>query len=277
MNVNLNQQLREIVAQFQDFAFLVDFDGTLVDLVPNPRKITVPDDLISDLNAISHSKYCAFAIVTGRPLAQLDNFLGGLSMNAVGSHGAECRPSYGSTIQLLTSHIPTEICEAVHHLSNQHSCYFEDKASSLSLHLPFTHAADDIMVEILHAIGKDQHNYLIRKVGRTYEILQSGITKGSGIVHLMKQPGFSGRRPVYIGDDVNIDESLHVVTKMNGVLIPTKHIHHQVPHSNAHALETEDVRKMVAELSSVAQHMPAHDMHFSKNLELAGTQLPKNT
>lgn len=262
MNVNFQLQLREIVAQFQGFAFLVDFDGTLVDLVPNPRKICVPDDLISDLNGISLSKSCAFAIVTGRPLAQLDGFLGGLSMNAVGSHGAECRPFYGSTIQLLTSRIPTEICEAVHLVSDQHSCFFEDKESSLSLHLPFTHASDDIMAELLNAIGKDQACYHIRKVGRTYEILQKGITKGSGILHLMKQPGFSGRRPIYIGDDVNIDESLNVVSKMDGVLIPTRHIHHQAPHSIAHALETEDVRKMVAELSSVAKHIPAHDMHF---------------
>ncbi len=249
MIINFHQQLQEIVAQHQDFAFLVDFDGTLVDLVPNPSKITVPDNLVKDLNVISHAKNCAFAIVTGRPLAQLDNFLGGLLLNAVGSHGAECRPSHGSTIQHLAACLPKDICEAVYHVSERHSCFFENKASSLSLHLPFTHAGDDIMAEILHAIGKDQTDYHIRKVGRTYEIMQKGITKGSGILHLMKQSGFYGRRPVYIGDDVNIDESLHVVTNMDGILIPTIHIHHHITQSNAQALETVDVRKMVGVLA----------------------------
>lgn len=249
MAENLKKQAQEFISRFRDVAFLVDFDGTLVDLVPHPDKVDVPQELRCDLDIIAQTEECAFAIVTGRPLAQLDKFLNGVSVAALGGHGAEFRVHRNAEIQPMASSIPPSLCEAIQDVSDRHSCYFENKAYGLSLHLPFMHSDDDIGSELLAALGSHRQKYLIRKVGRTYEILQSGVTKGSGILHLLRQPRFSGRKPVYIGDDAHIDGTLHVVTDMGGVLIPARHLHHHAAQSTELTLETADVREWVSLLS----------------------------
>jgi trehalose 6-phosphate phosphatase len=53
----------------------LDFDGTLVDLAPQPEEIVVPPELITLLQRIQQESNGALAIVSGRPLDQLDFFL----------------------------------------------------------------------------------------------------------------------------------------------------------------------------------------------------------
>jgi len=112
-------------------------------------------------------------------------------------------------------------------------------------------AKRDIEAEFAAALQDRRSDFIIRKVGRTYEILQRGVTKGTGIERFMELPAYRGRKPVYIGDDVHIDDSLVKVTKMEGQLVPVRYMHHENPEQryDANALCSEDVRKLISLLA----------------------------
>ncbi|HUY68671.1 MAG TPA: trehalose-phosphatase [Alphaproteobacteria bacterium] len=217
---SLSSRLRQLIDKRDQAAFLFDFDGTLVELVPDPDKVEVPPALIAALRAIAGQKDAGFAMITGRALARLDAFTDGVTTAAIGSHGAEFRPGPAMASAAIAEPMPAALREALGAIGAKHSCIVEDKAYTVSLHLPMVNARHDLRPELEAAAGADAKKYIFRKIGRTHEILQKAVTKGSGIEHLMKQPPFAGRAPVYFGDDTHTDESLGAVTAMGGVLCP---------------------------------------------------------
>ena len=69
----------------------LDVDGTLTDLVPTPDDVRIGSDLIALLGRIHAQLEGALALVSGRPLAQLDRLFAPLRLPAAGIHGFERR------------------------------------------------------------------------------------------------------------------------------------------------------------------------------------------
>src|SRR6516225_10422667 len=76
-------------------AFLLDVDGTIVDLAPTPREVFVPHSLRETLERLWERTGGAVAFVSGRPVSELDLLFSPLQLPAIGGHGAEIRISAG--------------------------------------------------------------------------------------------------------------------------------------------------------------------------------------
>ncbi len=74
-----------------DCALFLDFDGTLVDIAPTPDAVKVEAGLIENLETLRRRLGGALAIVSGRPIAQIDGFLAPSLLDAAGLHGVERR------------------------------------------------------------------------------------------------------------------------------------------------------------------------------------------
>src|SRR5262245_4197791 len=72
-------------------ALFLDFDGTLADLAPRPELVQAEPELVGTLRALHTCLDGALAIISGRPVAELDHFLQPLRLPAAGVHGAEFR------------------------------------------------------------------------------------------------------------------------------------------------------------------------------------------
>ncbi len=59
-----------------DFALFLDFDGTLVEIAPRPEAIEVAPDLVDTLETLRRRLGGALALVSGRPIDQLDGVSG---------------------------------------------------------------------------------------------------------------------------------------------------------------------------------------------------------
>ena len=68
-------------------ALFLDFDGTLADLAPRPDLVQVEPELVGTLRALHTCLDGALAIVSGRPVDELDYFLQPLRLPAAGVHG----------------------------------------------------------------------------------------------------------------------------------------------------------------------------------------------
>jgi trehalose 6-phosphate phosphatase len=75
----------------RDAALFLDFDGTLIEIAPDPDRVVVPPALPRLLAALTARQAGALALVSGRAIADLDRFLAPLQPLAAGLHGLERR------------------------------------------------------------------------------------------------------------------------------------------------------------------------------------------
>src|SRR4051812_32575086 len=92
-------------------ALFLDFDGTLVDIAPQPEAVIVPPAHIRTLDALHQYLGGSLALISGRPLEQIDDFLKPLVVPAAGVHGAERRNANGEIT--LAPAFPLEVVEQI--------------------------------------------------------------------------------------------------------------------------------------------------------------------
>src|SRR5215210_1918004 len=78
-------------------ALFLDFDGTLVEIAPRPDAVRVPPELLPVLSGLAARLDGALAVVSGRPLRDLDHYLP-LPIAKAGDHGAAVRPVPGAPV-----------------------------------------------------------------------------------------------------------------------------------------------------------------------------------
>jgi len=81
----------ELARRLDEFAVLLDIDGTLLDLAPTPREVWVPPGLAETLSRLRDRTSGALALVSGRSLNDIDLIFAPEQFPAVGGHGAEMR------------------------------------------------------------------------------------------------------------------------------------------------------------------------------------------
>ena len=115
-------------------ALFLDFDGTLVPIAARPQDVRVPPWVLPTLQALATRLQGALAIVSGRPIEQLDAFLAPLYLPMAGAHGAEYRDASGQLSQQRADP-PGGVVECARLLVASHAgLLLETKPSGLSLH-----------------------------------------------------------------------------------------------------------------------------------------------
>src|ERR1017187_749454 len=92
------------VPRLDEYALLLDIDGTLLDLAPTPREVWVPPGLATTLGRLHQKTAGALALVSGRSLNDIDLIFAPEQFPAVGGHGAEMRISGDS--EAVATHAP---------------------------------------------------------------------------------------------------------------------------------------------------------------------------
>src|SRR5499433_4606298 len=90
-----NDQVMDIFTQLdlQKITLLLDVDGTIVDIGPSPAEVQIADGLPETLGRLFDLMRGAIALVSGRPIADLDRLFATLRLQSIGGHGAEMRVS----------------------------------------------------------------------------------------------------------------------------------------------------------------------------------------
>src|SRR3569833_1899259 len=117
-------------------ALLRDVDGTLLDIAPTPQEGVVPRELPKALSRVRDRLEGALALVSGRTIAELDEFFVPLQLVAIGGHGAEMRPvAAGPVLAGRAAPIDAEFMERLKAIAQRHpGVLVEDKGYSLALH-----------------------------------------------------------------------------------------------------------------------------------------------
>jgi trehalose 6-phosphate phosphatase len=219
--VDLGVKLNPI--NLKHHAILLDVDGTLLDIAPTPGAVTVPVSLRHALARIAEHAGGALALVSGRPVHELDEIFVPLRLPAIGGHGAEIRPSIdGATHQSRAAPLDPKLKEQLKQIARNHpGVTIEDKGYSVALHYRSQPRAE---ARLRQAVGLSCQSQPPRSVellaGKAViEVKTAGFNKGTAVRELMSTPPFAGRIPIFIGDDVTDEHAFAVMPEYNGVAI----------------------------------------------------------
>jgi trehalose 6-phosphate phosphatase len=97
---------------------------------------------------------------------------------------------------------------------------FEDKDRTVAVHFrmapQFAEVIRRAIVDIAKPLGS---NYHIQGGDMLFEIKPRGFTKATAIKAFMKEPPFSGRLPVFLGDDLTDQDGFAIVEAYGGISI----------------------------------------------------------
>ena len=211
--------MRDTLPPFAQTALLLDLDGTLLDFAPTPDGVVVPDSLPRTLARLRDALAGALAIITGRPAGQVDALLPGLIPVVSGEHGGVLRPAPGAP--LLRRDLPTvppSLVAASETLAAAHpGVLVEHKARGFVLHFRRTPEAGPVLHAALgQLMAPVAEQFQVLAANMAWEVRPHGADKGSAVQAVMALPGFAGRRPVFIGDDVTDEDGMAVARQMGG-------------------------------------------------------------
>ena len=205
-----------------DWALFLDFDGCIVDIAPTPEAVDVPDGLPSLLVALREALGGAVAIVSGRPIEQIDAFLGTAVPAVAGLHGLERRTADGGIVRPPSPqndlHAARALLQAF--AAERPGVLVEDKTHTLALHYRLAPSLRDDCRDVVNAALQDTPPGWQAIEGKcVFEIRPRGPTKGTAIDAFMGEAPFRGRTPVFCGDDISDEDGFAVVNAQGGVSI----------------------------------------------------------
>lgn len=193
------------IFSLDEIALFLDFDGTLVELAPQPEAVIVPPDLPPLLEALHAKLNGAIATISGRPIAEIDAFLAPVKLPASGAHGAELRETPTADINVVGAHLSDPLRAQIQAIVTALQARWpglrtEDKGTSLAVHYRHAPEAEADLRAALAALSFG-NGWQLLTGHRVFEIKARGWNKGTAIRRIMDGTAFTGRRPIFIGDD----------------------------------------------------------------------------
>jgi trehalose 6-phosphate phosphatase len=186
-------------------SLFLDVDGTLLDLARSPEAVAVPAGLTDTLAAAERRLDGALALVSGRPIEQLDRLFAPLRLRASGVHGGQIRQSADGAGRWLTqARLPERAwSDLLRLLEAFPGTLAENKGISFAVHYRNSAAAEEeLVVALRHFTAAFFELDLELIAGHlVFEIRLPGFDKGRAIARFMGSEPFTGRRPVFIADD----------------------------------------------------------------------------
>jgi trehalose 6-phosphate phosphatase len=197
-------------------ALLLDVDGTLIDIGPTPHEVHVPKDLCRALERLTELTDGALALISGRPIADLDRLFSPLRLSAVGGHGAEMRVE-GVAIKRSARPLPKALRQRIANGAPA-GVLIEDKGYSVALHYRGVPVGKERLQKLLAETSADYPGETVEILPgkEMLELKRAGTNKGEAVRALMTHKPFAGRMPVFIGDDVTDEAVFAILPEIGG-------------------------------------------------------------
>jgi trehalose 6-phosphate phosphatase len=205
-----------------DWCLFLDVDGTLIELAETPFDTIASDELKALLKSVAERLDGALALVSGRSIEYLDALFTPLRLPAAGLHGVERRKASGvmhgasfNDSQLDRARAALALLVQAHP-----GTLLEDKGRTVAIHYRMAPQFEPELRQAVTAIAAQLGpNYHVQSGIMMLEIKPRGFNKGGAVKAFLHEPPFSGRTPVYVGDDLTDIDGFRVVDDHGGISV----------------------------------------------------------
>jgi trehalose 6-phosphate phosphatase len=198
-------------------ALLLDVDGTLLDLATSPDDVHVPEDLRAVLQKLSRCEDCALALVSGRPIAQLDALFAPLKLAMVGCHGAEMRTQPHGEIRQRPA-LDNAVRHDLYAMAQRFpGTLLEDKRYSIAIHFRKAPMLETPLADAAKSFVAERPALEVLAGKAVIEFKPRGYDKATACAALLEHAPFRGRVPVFLGDDVTDESMFRALPEFSGI------------------------------------------------------------
>ncbi len=201
-------------------ALFLDLDGTLLEIAATPESVVVPPALPGLLSHLHEQLDGAVAIVSGRPLHQIDRLLAPFHPAAAGEHGVSLRFGDGTLEELPVGvAIPedwrTALTEAIEPWPGVR---IETKPHGLAVHYRLAPEREAEVWELVRSVVPANHPWFrLIPAREAVELGLRAASKGDAVERLMAHAPFHGRRPIFVGDDFTDEAGMSMARRFGGM------------------------------------------------------------
>jgi trehalose 6-phosphate phosphatase len=188
-----------------DCCLFLDLDGTLLDLRDDPATIRADPGLLALLQYCNTRLGGALAVISGRPIADLDACFEPLRFAAAGIHGVERRGADGAATMLPVDagKLRASVRQLRADMEDMPMALLEDKGASLALHWRRApQQAAGLRRLAMHTLQTLGPAFRLLEGNCVIELLPRDANKGEAVRAFLREPPFLGRKPVFVGDDL---------------------------------------------------------------------------
>ncbi len=216
-------------------ALLLDFDGTLVEIADRPDGVVVPQ-AVRDLLARAMDRLDGrVAIVSGRPVADLERYLPDFEGSLIGTHGAEMR--HGGALSDLVEVDHATVARLIRIVDDfaalRPEFLVEHKPSGVVLHYRQAERQAALALRFMESLAMAADGFALQPALMAYELKSEATGKDRGMERLLEENLFRGSLPVFAGDDLTDEPALTFAASRGGLAIKIGHAetvaHHRLP------------------------------------------------
>jgi len=245
----------------QTLAIFLDYDGTLTPIVDNPDEAQISEDMRRIVERLS--KKFTVALVTGRKIETIKEFMKLDSLYYAGSHGFDIRGPGDSSVKEVAAEYEPALRKVYQKLSQQIQAFdralVENNKYSISVH--YRNCEPSLVPDIEKLVDSQIAEHpamLVKTHGKMVFEIRPKLDwhKGRAVDYLL-QTIFGEQRskvfPIYLGDD-RTDEDAFAVLKDSGtgLGVHIQYIEKPAPTSASYILySTEEVKRFLQHLCAL--------------------------
>ncbi len=199
----------------------LDFDGTLVNIVPRPDQVRLKPKARNILRRLARHPRVTLVVVSGRRRAELLHYIGVPGIRYFGLYGWD-RSAKSALPAAVRQALRRARTELTRHLRAYPDIWIESKGSTFSVHLLDAPAALQPRVrrELLVLLKPFRRTLRVLENIRDVEVLPCSMPgKGMAVRQFLAQPAFRRSFPIYFGDDLSDESGFVAVRRGLSVLV----------------------------------------------------------
>jgi trehalose 6-phosphate phosphatase len=203
------------------YALFFDFDGTLADIAERPDEVQVSDDTRNMLDALRAALQGAVAVISGREIDSVDQFLLPVQLAVSGVHGLTRRDASGNLHAFMFDDdaIQAVALRLAPFLVAHSGLLLERKSGAIALHYRQRPELEEDCRTAMGEAVAGLNGFRLRRGKMVIEALAHESNKGTAIASFLAEPPFIGRVPVFAGDDVTDEDGFALVNSRQGISI----------------------------------------------------------
>jgi len=199
-------------------ALFLDFDGTLVEFADDPTGVRVNAALRRAVESAATRLSGALALISGRPIEQIDRCFAPARLPVAGLHGLERRASDGTRFKAKPAPALRAAATRLRTtLKRQRGMFLEDKGATLAIHFRAApqqrQAARELAEATLARLGA---GFRLLPGAEVIELVPSAAGKDAAVRAFMRESPYAGRRPLFVGDDVTDIQGFEAARDLGG-------------------------------------------------------------